>query len=170
MTAPHGMLVAVILTVCGLATILLARLSLWPTLRASGWQATVAAILLALSIYGLGDLLSLWEREACRLAEPGCDAADQVANSGGVLDTVLSTFGIFVFLTATFFTAATMKRTPGWQGWAAPARSVGIAFAVLLVAAIALQSADLGGLMERLLAALGAAAIAAVAWRILATP
>jgi len=165
-TAPRGLFLVVVITLCGIATVLFALLSLRPTLRPSGWPGLVAALLLALSIYGIGDALTPWEREACRLADPGCTAADQVATSGGALDALLSTIGIFLFIGAVFFMAEAMKRTPGWQGWAWPARWVGIAFVVLLVALIATESLDLGGLVERLVAAVGAGWIAAVAWRI----
>jgi hypothetical protein len=43
---------------------------------------------------------------------------------------------------------------------------VGLAFILILVADVATSSLGFGGLMERLLAAFGAAAIAALAWRI----
>jgi hypothetical protein len=168
-TAPRGLFLVVVITLCGLATVLFALLSLWSTLRASGWWAAVASVLLALSIYGLGDSLTPFEREACRLADPGCSPSDQMANSGGTLDSILSTIGIFVFVAAVFFAAAAMKRTPGWEGWARPARWVGVVFIVLIVGLIAVESLDLGGLLERALAAVGAAAIAAVAWRIFTT-
>jgi hypothetical protein len=168
-TAPHGVFLVVVITLCGIATVLFALLSLWPTLRPSGWLGAVAALLLALSIYGMGDALTPWEREACRLADPGCTAADQ-ATGGGAVDATLSTIGIFLFIGAAFFTAEAMKRTPGWQAWAWPARWTGIAFVVLLVALIATESLDLGGLVERLVAAVGAGWIAAVAWRIFRRP
>jgi hypothetical protein len=51
----------------------------------------VDAVLLALSVYGVGDLLSPFEREACRLADPGCTASDQAANAGGILDSLITT-------------------------------------------------------------------------------
>jgi hypothetical protein len=165
-TAPRGVFLVVVITLCGLATVLFALLALWPTLRPSGWLGAVTALLLTLSIYGLGDLLTPWEREACRLADAGCTEPDQASNLGGLLDAVLSTIGIFLFIAAVFFAAEAMKRTPGWESWAWPARWVGIAFGVLLVALVATESIDVGGLLERALAALGAAAIAAVAWRI----
>jgi hypothetical protein len=165
-TAPHGMFLVVVITLCGIGTVLFALLSLWPSLRASGWPAAVASILLALSIYGLGDSLTPWEREACRLADAGCSPSDQMANAGGALDGILSTIGIFLFIGAAFFTAEAMKRTPGWQGWAWPARWVGITFVVLLFALIASEALDIGGLLERMVAAVGAVGIAAVAWRI----
>jgi hypothetical protein len=169
-TAPGGLFLVVVLTLCGLATALFALLSLRPALRPGGRAATVGAILLALSIYGVGDLLSPFEREACRLADPGCAGPDQSANLGGRLDSVLSTAGILLFVVSAFVLAAAMKRTPGWQRWARPARWVGIGFAALLVAFAAAESADLGGLLERLLAAYGAAAIAALALRIARRP
>jgi hypothetical protein len=168
-TAPHGMFLVVVITLCGIGTVLFALLSLWPSLRASGWLAGAAAILLALAIYGLGDSLTPWEREACRLADAGCSPSDQMANAGGALDATLSTIGIFLFIGAAFVTAEAMKRTPGWQRWAWPARWVGITFVVLLFALIATGALDLGGLLERMVAAVGAVAIAAVAWRIFAT-
>src|SRR3954454_2483556 len=143
-TAPGGLFLVVVLTLCGLATALFALLSLRPALRPGGRAATVGAILLALSIYGVGDLLSPFEREACRLADPGCAGPDQSANLGGRLDSVLSTAGILLFVVSVFVLVAAMKRTPGWQRWARPARWVGIGFAALLVAFAAAESADLG--------------------------
>jgi Protein of unknown function (DUF998) len=164
-TAPGGMFLVVVITLCGIATVLFALLALLPALRASGWIAALGCGLLALSIYGLGDALTPLEREACRIADDGCSAADQIANSGGRLDAVLSTIGIFLFIGAAFVLAEAMKRTPGWQAWAWPARGVGIGFIVLLAALAATGDMDLSGLFERLLAASGAAAIAATAVR-----
>ena len=163
--APGGVFLVVVLTLCGLATILFALLAVRPALRPGGRAATVGAILLALSIFGLGDLLSPFEREGCRLSDPGCTGPDQLANTGGKLDSALSTIGIFLFLAAAFVLAAAMRRTEGWRSWAWPARWVGIVFAVLLVALVVGQQAGSGGLFERLLAGFGAAAIAALALR-----
>ena len=165
-TAPAGMFLVVVITLCGLATVLFAALSVWPTLRRAGWPATVGSVLLGLSIYGLGDLLTPFERLACRIADSGCSPAAQLANTGGMLDALLSTVGILVFAAAAFFLAQALKRTPGWQDWAWPARLVGLAFILILVADLATSSLGFGGLMERVLAAFGAAAIGALAWRI----
>ena len=150
----------------GLATVLFALLSVRPVLRAGGRTATIGSVLLALSIYGVGDLLSPVEREACRLADPGCTGSDQLANLGGRLDSAISTAGILLFVAAAFVLAAAMKRAPGWQQWAGYARWTGIGFAVLLVVFVLGQAAGLGGLFERLFAAAGSAAIAALALRI----
>lgn len=168
--APAGLFLVVVLTLCGLATILFAWLAVRPVLRPGGRAATVGAALLALSIFGVGDLLSPFEREGCRLADPGCTGADQMANAGGKLDSTISTIGIFLFLATAFVLAAAMRRIPEWRGWAWPARWVGITFAVLLVAVVAAEPAGLGGLSERLLAAFGAAALAALAYRIARSP
>lgn len=165
-TAPYGLFLVVVITLCGLATVMFAALSLWPTLSPAGWLAVVGSILLGLSIYGLGDLLTPFERLACRIADPGCSPAAQLANTGGKLDATLSTIGIFVFAAATFFIAQAMRRTLGWRDWAWPARWVGIAFILILVADLATSPLGIGGLVERLLAAFGAAAIGAVAWRV----
>src|SRR5690348_2165754 len=99
-TAPSGWFLVLVLTLCGLATVLFALLAVRPALRAGGRRATVGAALLALSIFGLGDLLSPFEREACRLADVGCTGSDQTANLGGKLDNVLSTAGILLFIAA----------------------------------------------------------------------
>ncbi|AGL18541.1 hypothetical protein L083_5031 [Actinoplanes sp. N902-109] len=164
-TAPAGLFLVIVLTLCGLATILFALLAVRPTLRPGGRGAPIGAILLALSLYGVGDALSPFEREACRLADPGCTAQDQTANLGGQLDSALSTIGIFLFIAAAFTLAATMKRIPSWHRWARPTRWTAIGFILLLIAFVIAQPADLGGLLERLLAAYGAAAIALLAWR-----
>jgi len=169
-TAPRGLFLVVVLTLCGLATVGFALLSVRPVLRPAGRTATIGAVLLALSIYGLGDLLSPFEREACRLADPGCTGAAQSANAGGVLDAALSTTGILLFVAAAFVLAAAMRRTPGWRGWSRWARWVGVGFVVLLVLFVVADPAGLGGLLERLLAAFGAAAIGALAVRIAREP
>lgn len=169
-TAPGGAGLAVLLTLCGLATVLFAVLAVPSAFRPAGRIASVGAVLLALSIYGIGDLLSPFEREACRIADPGCTSADQVANTGGTLDSAISTVGILVFVAAAFVLAAAMKRTPGWQGWVWPARWAGIGIIVLLILLVVAQNVDLGGLGERVLAAGGSAAIAALALRIARVP
>lgn len=71
-TAPNGAFLVVAFTFCGLATVLFAGASVWPTLRRAGWPAAVGSALLGLSIAGLGNLLSPFERLACRIADPGC--------------------------------------------------------------------------------------------------
>jgi hypothetical protein len=83
---------------------------------------------------------------------------------------LLSTAGIVFFIAAAFFLAAAMKRVPGWSRLVWPARLVGIAVIALTVALAGAEAVDLGGLFERLLAAVGAAAIAALALRLARTP
>jgi len=161
--APFGAFLVVVFTLCGAATILFAWLSLRPALRPAGWTASVGSALLALSVFGLGDVLSLFEREGCRLADRGCTAAAQFANSGGKLDAALSTLGVLLFVLAGFFLASAMKRLPGWRRWAWPARGVTVLFLVLVVATGLGTAVDLSGLFERLLAATGAAGIALLA-------
>jgi len=161
--APGGGPLAVVLTLCGAAAIAFAGLSLWPALRPAGWSAGVGSLLLALSIFGLGDLLSPLEREACRRADPGCSAADQVANAGGALDATLSGVGLVLLVGAGFFLAAAMGRLPAWRSWAGPTRWVTVAVLALFVATGALSASGVGGLLERLLAAVGAAGIVALA-------
>lgn len=164
--APHGVLLVIVLTACGLATVLFGLLALRPALAAAGSWGTVASILVTLSIYGLGDLLSPFEREACRLADPGCTGADQVANLGGALDSILSSAGIFIFVAALFVTASAMRRTPGWERLVRPTWLTGVGFIVLLLGLVVASETAIGGLLERLLAATGAAWLAVVAWHV----
>jgi hypothetical membrane protein len=165
-TAPGGLFLVVVLTLCGIATVLFALLSVWPTLRPAGWTAAVGSTLLAVSIYGLGDALSPFERQGCRIADPGCTAADQMNSLGGRLDSILSTIGIFCFVAAAFFLAAAMRRTPGWERAARPTMWFGVGFLVLVVLLAAVESSGMGGLAERVVVAIGAAAIAALAVRV----
>ncbi|WP_430785499.1 DUF998 domain-containing protein [Actinoplanes sp. G11-F43] len=160
--APGAGVVIVAFTLCGLGTILFAWLAVRPALRSGGRFATVGAVLLALSIFGVGDLLAAAERQGCRLADPGCTGEDQRANLGGKIDTMITPTGILLFVAAALVLAAAMKRAPGWQRWAWPFRGVAVVFAALL-AAFVNAPAELTGLVERLLAGFGAAAIAALA-------
>jgi hypothetical membrane protein len=168
-TAPGGLFLVVVLTLCGIATVAFALLSVWPTLRPAGWTAAVGSILLAVSIYGLGDALSPFERQGCRIADPGCTAADQMNSLGGRLDSILSTIGIFCFVAAAFFLAAAMRRTPGWERAARPTMWFGVGFLLLVVLLAAVESSGVGGLAERVVVAIGAAAIAALAVRVART-
>lgn len=167
-TAPGGLFLVVVLTLCGIATVLFALLSVWPVLRPAGWTAATGSILLAVSIYGLGGALTPFERQGCRIADPGCTAADQM-NVGGRLDSILSTIGIFCFVASAFFLAAAMRRTPGWERAARPTMWVGVGFLVLVVLLAAVESSSVGGLAERVVVAVGAAAIAALAVRVVRT-
>jgi hypothetical protein len=165
-TAPAGVLVAVVISLCGLATILFAWLAVWPSLRAAGRSATIGSILLGLSIYGLGNLLAPFARVGCRIADQGCSPADQLANAGGQLDAITSIPGILFFIAAVFFVSAAMVRTADWRELAQPTRRLAIALVVLLVATVAASAIGGTGLMTRLFAFSGAAAIAGLAWEI----
>jgi hypothetical membrane protein len=163
MGAPAAAFLIVLITACGAATILFAVFALRPALRAAGRSATVGCGLLALSICGLGDLLTPWEREACRQADPGCTAAEQTANAGGWLDGTLSAIGVLLLVVAAFVLAAAMRRAPGWRRWAVPTRLGAVVLILLAVGTGVSGPAGLDGLFERLLAAAGAAGIAALA-------
>ncbi len=172
-TAPDGIFLVIVLTICGAATMWFVLRSVWPVLRPGGWTATVGSTLLALSVLGLGDLLSPFERLACRAADPGCTTARAISNSGGKLDDTLTSLGVLLFVLAGFFLAAAMRRVPGWQAWAWPARWTAILIFALIIAdaqfggTAPLVGSGLSGLLERLLAAAAAAAVAALAIGIL---
>ena len=168
LTAPHGSFLVTVFTDCGAATILFALFSVWPVLRPGGRAAKVGSVLLALSVAGLGDLLSPAERLACRLADPGCTPAKALSNVGGKLDSSFTTIGVLLFVAAAFFLAAAMRRTPGWQAWAWPTRWAAVLTLAFAVADVA--DSGLAGLFERLFAATAAAALAALAVGILRHP
>ena len=169
-TAPAGLFLVVVLTVCGAVTIGFALLSVRPVLRGAGWTATVGSWCLALSILGLGDLLSPFEQEACQLADPGCTDADQVATAGGRLDEILSTAGLLLLVAAGFFLAAAMRRVPAWRPRARVATWAAMVLIVLLLATGVLGGVGLSGLAERLLAAFAAAAVGLLAVGVLRRP
>jgi len=162
MTAPHGMFLVAVFTLAGAATILFAVRSVWPVLRPGGWAAGVGSVMLALSVAGLGDLLSPAERLACRIADPGCTTAMQISNAGGKLDSALTTIGLVVLVVSGFFLAAAMRRVPGWRAWAWPTRWVSVLFLLLGIASAVTVNAGLNGLFERLFAAAAAAGLAAL--------
>ncbi len=165
-TAPNGLVLVVVFTICGTLVILFALLSLLPALRSAGWTAVVGAILLALSIFGLGDLLSPFERLACRLADPGCTSGSQIANAGGATDAVVSTAGIILFIAAAIFLSVAMQKTDGWRAWVWPTRVVAIVVIAVFFAEGLLGASGIGGLLERILAAVGAISIGLTAAKI----
>ena len=160
--APGAWVLIILFTVCGAIGIGFTMRAVWPALRAAGWPARVGAILLGLSIFGLGDLLSPFEREGCRLADAGCTAAHQLGTSGGTMDAILSNLGVLAFVISGFFLAAAMKRVPGWASWATPARLVMVALIVITVLDAVLGSHGLSGFFERLVALFGAGGIVAL--------
>ena len=165
-TAPHAWFLISVLTLSGAVTMVFAGLCVWPSLRSGGWSARVGSILLALSVFGLGDLLTPFERLACRIADAGCSAADQTANLGGTLDTLLTTAGFAFFVAAGFFLAGAMGNTRDWRSWVRPTNVFTIAVLVLFVATGVFSQSPVGGLLERLVAALGAVGIALLALEI----
>ena len=166
-TAPHAGFLVVVLSLCGAATIGFALRSVWSQLRTGGWRAATGSVLLALSIVGLGDLLSPAERLACRMADPGCTATQQLSNTGGQLDNLISSIGVLLLVIAALFLAAAMRRTHGWEGWTRPTRWTAVLITAFAVASVLTQEAGYAGLFERLVAVTGAAALAVLAIGIL---
>jgi hypothetical protein len=163
MTAPGAAFLIIVFTLCGAATIMFAVRSVWRALRPGGWTATAGSALLALSVAGLGDLLTVTERLACRMADPGCTATKQIANAGGQLDNTLTSGGVLALVLAGFLLSFAMRRAAGWRGWAWPTRwTMIVLFCVAFADAIG-SHYNLGGFFERMLALIAAAWIAAVA-------
>ena len=88
--APHAVVLIVVLTVAGAVTVAFCAFALWPVVRSTGWSGRLGTVALGLSIFGLGDLLTPFERLGCRLADPGCTPDAQTATLGGTLDVALS--------------------------------------------------------------------------------
>jgi len=118
------------------------------------------------SIPALGDLLAPFEREGCPLADPGCSVSDQMT-PGGVADVVFSSIGIFAMIAFLLVAAAAMRRAHGWERWARPTRWVAVGFVVLLVAYLAADAIELGGLVQRALATYTVGFVGVVGLRIL---
>jgi hypothetical protein len=169
-TAPHAWFLVILLTLCGAATVGFAWFAVRRSLAAGGRPATVGALLLAVSILGVGDLLSPFEQEACQQADPACSAADQVANLGGTLDGVLSTVGLVALVAAGFVLAVAMRRAPGWSRAVLRTRVLSAVLAVLLLATGFLGVLGIGGLLERLLALVAALGVALLALAVLSGP
>lgn len=169
-TAPYAWVLIVALTISGAVVVAFSWLSVWPVLREAGWPATLGCVLLSLSIFGLGDLLTPFERLACQLADPACSTADQTANLGGTLDSTLSSIGAAAFTAAAFFLAAAMSNLDTWRSSARPAYVVAIMIVLSLVSLAALGGNGIGGLLERVFAFVGAAGIALLGWRIAVGP
>jgi hypothetical protein len=97
------------------------------------------------------------------MADPGCTATKQLANSGGQLDSTLTTGGVLALILAGFLLSVAMRRTAGWRRWAWPTRwTMIVLFCVTFADAIG-SHYNLGGLFERMLAFTGAAWVSAVA-------
>ena len=169
-TAPAGLFLVVVLTVCGAVTI--------------GFRAAVRASRPAgRRLDSHGRLLvpravdprsrrpaSPFEQEACQLADPGCTDADQLGTAGGRLDMILSTAGLLLLVAAGFFLAAAMRRVPAWRPRARVATWAAMVLIVLLLATGVLGGVGLSGLAERLLAAFAAAAVGLLAVGVLRRP
>ena len=155
-TAPHPAFLIIMLTLCGAATIAFAFGAVRRALRPGGWTATAGSVLLALSVVGLGDLLTVTERLDCRMVDAGCTATKQVSNFGGQLDNSLTTLGVLAFVLAGFLLSFAMRRAATWRGWAWPTRwAMVVLFLVAFADAIG-GHYGLGGFFERLIALIGA--------------
>jgi len=160
-TAPYCRVIVAVVTLCGIATILFTAFCLFPAARRLGWTGWLGSALLALSIFGLGDLLTPFEQEGCRTTDVGCTTAEQLG-AGGATDAFLSTIGIALLIAAGAFLFVALRKT------AAP-RILSTLILILSIATFVVFAIDAvgipgyGGLLERLLALFGAAMITILA-------
>jgi hypothetical protein len=173
LNAPAAAFLIIMLTIAGAVTMWFAFRSLRPALRsallpqASSARrlATIGCWLLAFSIFGIGNLLTIFMRLDCRLVDAGCTPAKQVSNFGGTLDNTISSVGVLVFIAAGFLLAVAMNRTASWSSLARPTRRFMVVMIVWVIGdAVSGYGGDHpGGLFERLIAFTGAAWIAYIA-------
>jgi hypothetical protein len=161
--APHGMVLVVLFTVCGLLTVGFLLRGLWPVLRISGRSSRLAIALFSGSIFALGDVLTPFERLPCRRADSGCSGAAQLATVGGRLDAIISLIGLVLFAAAWFLLASAVGRIPEWRQWRQRSRLVGVLTSMLVIAAAATSASGMGGLTERAVALVGATSLGALA-------
>jgi hypothetical protein len=167
MGVPGAAFLIVTFTVTGAATIAFALGAVRPALRLGGRIATVGSVLLALSVAGLGDLLTVAERMACRASDPGCTATRQLSNSGGRLDDILTTFGVLALIVAGVLLSFAMRRTASWSGWATATRWTMFLLFCFTCGDIIGGSHGAGGLFERLIALTAAVWLASLAVAVL---
>jgi hypothetical protein len=73
-----------------------------------------------------------------QLADPGCTATKQLANTGGQLDSTLTTGGVLALVLAGLLLSFAMGRTAGWRRWAWPTRwTMLVLFGVTVAVAVA---------------------------------
>jgi hypothetical protein len=173
LNAPAAAFLIIMLTIAGAVTMWFAFRSLRPALSSAllpqagsaGRLVTIGCWLLAFSIFGIGNLLTIFMRLDCRLADAGCTPAKQVSNFGGTLDNTISSIGVLVFIAAGFLFAVAMKRTANYHSLVRPTRRVMLVMIVWVIGdAVSGYGGDRpGGLFERLIAFTGAAWIAYIA-------
>ena len=149
--APYPAVLMTAITLSGAGTIAFAVGALRPAL-AGHWTGIVGWLLVAVSILGLGDLLTVFEREGCQLAVAGCTPKAQTANAGGALDAALSSFGLVALGISGFFIGTALRKRPALARFAWPARIGGVLVLVLLFAMGAFGAIGLSGLGERIIA------------------
>ncbi|WP_433276609.1 DUF998 domain-containing protein [Pseudonocardia xinjiangensis] len=164
---PGAWVLIVVFTLCGAALVGFATRSVWPMLRPAGRPAAIGSLLLALSAYGVGDLSSAFGRLPCSQAEPGCTAAAQLAESDGVVHSVISAVGLLLFAVAFLFLGSAMSRLSGWTRYAWAARGLALLFVALCVVTGQVGPLGLVGLFQRVGAATGAVGIVALALAVL---
>ena len=152
--APHGGVLVVLITLCGALTLSFLVWGLWPAVKKAGLPAKVSVVMLALSIYGLGDLLSPFERLGCRLADSGCTEALQSANFGGKADQLLSSLGILLFMLGILTLGYSIKKLKVFSGTSPLLIVGGYIFIPLFIMMGA--APEISGLTERIIAILGA--------------
>jgi hypothetical protein len=173
LNAPAAAFLIIMLTIAGAVTMWFTFRSLRPALRSAllpqagsaGRLVTIGCWLLASSIFGIGNLLTIFMRLDCRLVDAGCTPANQVSNFGGALDNTISSVGVPVFIAAGFLLAVAMNRTASWKSLVRPTRWFTVVMIVWAIGdAVSGYGGDHpGGLFERLIAFTGAAWIAYIA-------
>ena len=173
LNAPAAAFLIIMLTIAGAVTMWFVFRSLRPALRSALLPqagsarrlVTIGCWLLAFSIFGIGNLLTIFMRLDCRLVDAGCTPAKQVSNFGGTLDNTISSVGVLVFIAAGFLLGMAMNRTASWKSLVRPTRRFMVVMIVWVIGdAVSGYGGDHpGGLFERLIAFTGAVWITYIA-------
>lgn len=160
--APLGSLLVAVITVCGAMTLMFVVFSLWPSVKRAGLSAKLATVLLGLSIFGVGDLLSPFERLGCRLADAGCTDSLQTATTGGRNDMILSGIGVFLLMIGVITLGYSISKLKEFKQ-VSKLLIYGGYLLILVIVIMGMAPVTIYGLMERLVALLGAVLLALLA-------
>jgi heme A synthase len=152
------------LAVSGAGTVAFALGALRPAL-ARGDHRSLAPWLIACSLPAVDNLSDVFFRLDCRAADAGCTMSRAAASWHGTVHVAVFFVAVVPTLAAPFVLARALRRTDGWRELAGAAQVFGVLTVVGLAAAIALSDTAVAGLAQRVIAAIVASGIAALAWQ-----
>jgi hypothetical protein len=153
-TAPHPWLLLIPQTLAGCAAIGFALFGLRPALAEAGRRGWTGPWLAALS--AVQDLSDGAFRPDCRAAD-GCTQAQATASWEGQVHAGVGLICILLLVISPFVLARRFRRLPDWRDLAGPSVAVGILLVIGVLGVAAAGTAPIHGLIQRVVATLGAA-------------